>query len=141
MANAWVETDFQLQKILAKYVTGIAAESAWTWNLYKNNHVPVVGDVAGDYTPADFAGYTAKTQAPSAFGTPTVTAHVAKTVSSTAIVFGPSTEATASQTIYGYYVVDSSGNYLFAEMFTTAISVAPGGSVTLTSEIRHQNQT
>lgn len=80
-----------------------------TCKLFKNNYTPVAGSVLGDFTEADFSGYTS--QALTGWTTPaTVSAHARTTA--TALSWTKS--GATGNSIYGYYVVNGS-NLLFAE--------------------------
>lgn len=95
-----------------------------TFDLYKNNHVPGDADVAGDYTIADYAGYSTEALTGPVLAI-TNTAGRA-TASFDAIVFPAPSSST--QTVYGYVVVALGGAILWAEKFTVPVVMAAGGS-------------
>lgn len=85
--------------------------------LYKNNVTPAEGDVASDYTVADFTGYASLTLTGASWsfttGDPSYASYAQQSFTSTA--------GGQSQTIYGYFVVQaSSGILLWAERFAGA---------------------
>lgn len=83
--------------------------------LFKNNITPSDTDTAGTYTEATFGGYTAITLTGSSWGT----------ASSGTIAYGSqqtfTCNATATDDIYGYYVVQAvSGTLLYSERDASA---------------------
>jgi hypothetical protein len=91
--------------------------------LYQNNYTPAAGDTLANYTEATFAGYTR--QAISNWIPSTLAASVA-TSNADQKQFQRSATGTA-QTIYGYFVLDGTGNLLFAER-------DPAAPITLTAQ-------
>jgi len=82
--------------------------------LYQNNYTPVDGSVLGDFTEADFDGYTANGQVLGSHSTPAIVSGRA-TTTWTPKIWTHDGGATANL-IYGYYVVDGSlTELLFAE--------------------------
>lgn len=99
--------------ILLKTIFGQLAPQNWTLKLYKNNYTPVGTSTAANFTEADFSGYSAKTLTYSSWTTASSVSNVAKTT------YADQTWTSGStQTVYGYYVVDASGNLIFAELFS-----------------------
>ena len=92
-----------------------------TLKLFQNDYTPVDGSDTSNFTEADFAGYSAKTLVASSWG-------AATTVSGSAVMtYGTQTwTPTASQTIYGYYVVDSSDDVQWAEKFDSEKALSNG---------------
>lgn len=84
---------------------------AYKVRLYVNNYTPDETSTNGSFTEATFTGYAVSTG--NAMG-------AAALVGTTATATGPQVTFTATaggsgDTVYGYYVQDSAGNYLFAE--------------------------
>lgn len=111
----------------------------YTLRLFQNDYIPIETSVTADFTEADFAGYSAaaltggswvSTQGDPSFGT---YAQQTFTRSSTG----------AAQTIYGYYLVTTTGGLLRAaerfdspvilELINDAIKITP--RITLRDEI------
>ncbi len=83
--------------------------------LFKNNITPGETDTEGSYTEADFTGYSAPTLTGSSWtvtpGAPSSAAYAQQTFTSSA--------DQASQSVYGYYLVQaSSGKSIWAERFS-----------------------
>lgn len=96
--------------------------------LFQNNVVPSRDTLLADLTPADFTGYALNATAAYAAagldsdGTPIMATGV--------ITFTAGSPITVSNTIYGYYIVDSAGTaLLLAERFPTPVQVALPGQV------------
>lgn len=80
--------------------------SAGKTKLYKNNVTPADADVVGTYTESTFTGYAAVTNG--AWGTVTITAHVAQSIAAT-VTF---TLTAGSENVYGMFMTDSGGTNL-----------------------------
>lgn len=139
MANAWNLTDVMLDDILTAYIGAVSADDPWLVDLFKNDYTPVPGMVNGDMTPADFDGYETQELDPSTFGTVGVVAHIATTTASDLLEFGPSEEASDTQTVYGYRVQKNDGTLIYAERFAAPVVVSPGGEVKITARLIHVN--
>jgi hypothetical protein len=101
---------------LMKYALKQTTAEDQVMKLYKNNLTPGETDVAGDYTEADFTGYTDVTLTGTDWSI--ATASGITTAVQSAVAFISSVDQTA-QDIYGYYVVGaSSGILLWSERFT-----------------------
>lgn len=105
-------------KIVNGIKTTLLNQQRTWWNgltlrLYQNNRTPAETDVASDYTEATFPGYAA--QALNDFGTPFLNGANKAQMQSGLHTF-TSTGSSPSNTIYGYYVTDSGGNLVGAEL-------------------------
>lgn len=85
----------------------------WTLKLFGNNAVPAVGSVAGDFNEVAGGGYASKSLLAASWvitaGVPTLAVYAAQ-----AWVFtGP---LDAPGTVYGYFIVDSAGLLVCAEL-------------------------
>lgn len=81
-------------------------------HLYKNNHVPVVTDVVGSYTEADFDGYGAVNL--TSWGTPSLDGNNNDLFTNPDVVFNM-TGAITPNTVYGYYWTDGAGVLMAAQ--------------------------
>lgn len=91
----------------------IGDTSGWVVHLYKNNHTPAVGDTTAAYTEANYDGYAA---------VPTVAWALTPSAGGTGSIVSPGctfvdTGAVTPNNIYGYYVTDSLGVLVMAELF------------------------
>lgn len=95
--------------ILAYLVTDFNAQPLHL-KLYKNDYTPIDTTVVGDFTEANFNGYTGGGAILNAFGAPTTIAGRASTSE------GPHTWTKAmggtGNDVYGYYVTDAPGTTL-----------------------------
>lgn len=97
----------RLLQQLVSYLNGL------TLRLFQNNHTPAIGDTAASYTEATFTGYSS--QAITSFGTAYQNASNLGETDAAAMTFSM-TGTTVTNNIYGYYVTDSGGNLIFAEL-------------------------
>lgn len=96
-----------------------------TIKLFQNNYIPVAGTVIGDLTEATFSGYAAQALAGGAVSG-MLDASGRAVAQWNAVTF---TKAGATgNTIYGYYVIDGSGNLLWAERFDSSIAMNTDGA-------------
>lgn len=124
----------QGENLIGKAAVGkTAAATPWRLKLYSNNITPAAADTESTYTEVSGGGYaeislTAANWS-SVTGAPTVFSYPAQTFMFTG-TFAPIT-------VYGYYVVDSSGKLLFAERLPGAPFTATnsGDSVEVTPQI------
>lgn len=123
----------------------ILSELRTNWNstairihLFKSNTTPSTASVIGDFTEADFAGYSAQNLV--TWAAPSVTSHVARMTAANR-TFTRSTTGTA-QNIYGYYVTDNSDTVLlWAERDGAApiVLTNAGDSYTITPALSQQD--
>ncbi len=99
--------------------------------LFQNNYTPVDSSVSGNFTEANFTGYSAKTLTPGTWTTPTIVSGSAKTVyGSTPLTW---TCGVTTNTIYGYYVVSAAtGHVLWAERFAVSRGLTAGDELDVT---------
>jgi hypothetical protein len=102
--------------------------------LFKNNYTPLVTSVIGDFTEADFDGY-------SGYQAPTFVAAVINGSGKGIIIAGGllwlCTGVATPNTIYGYYVTEGTDAIaVYAERFAASISIAaPGDFVVVTPTV------
>lgn len=92
--------------------------------LFKNNHVPTVTDVVGDYTVANFSGYPGDVNP--TWGTPFVNGDGKGETDGTPITYTHNGGGT-SNNIYGIYFVTAGGVLVFADKFSAPIVMASNG--------------
>lgn len=121
------------KKLLELAVKETSPEN-FSLRLFKNDYTPVAGSVAGDFTVADFTGYANATLTRASWGSattadPSVIAYAAQTFTMS---------GGSAQTIYGYYVVGAtSGTILWAERFSSAITLAlTGDNISITPSFK-----
>lgn len=115
--------------ILAAWISGFPPSSLFV-RLYQNNYTPLDSTILSDLTVATFSGYS---QQSVTLGTPTEVANKAKTVGTAPQVFTHNGGGT-SNTIYGYYVVDTStGDLVWVERFgSSQIMTNNGDQISIT---------
>lgn len=96
--------------------------------LYKNDYTPVFNSIAANFTQADFTGYASVTLTRGNWNTPVTNVLGAAEIQYNTDV---SWTTTTSQSVYGYYVTDLSGNVLFAERFSQTRALVNGDSLTI----------
>ncbi len=106
--------------------------------LYKNNLTPDQDTVLSDFTEADFSGYA---QVSPSFGSASTVSHKGKIVDTSARNFTHNGGGT-SNTVYGYYLVNSFDNVcLWAERFSSSQVVAVSGdTITITLALTAQSE-
>lgn len=112
------------RNLLTLLIAGIAGAGAKV-KLFSNNFTVIDATVLGDFTEATYTGYAAQTLAGGAVaGSNTAGRATASWTQQSYTCTGGS-----SQTIYGYYIVDSTGAILyFAENFATPVVLSNGGA-------------
>lgn len=116
-----------LVNLAAGLILGIGQNpDKWTFHLFVNLYTPTPQDSVSNYTECTIPGYSPIQLNPSLW--------------SGGIVAGPrafwqypmitwvfDAYATAQQTIFGYWVQDSTGNVLYSELFPAPFPVPPTG--------------
>ena len=105
----------------------------WTIKLFSSNTTPAATDTAATYTEANFTTYASKTLtrtiSASTWSTPTT---ATPSVSNYNAGTGLTWSANSAQNIYGYFVVGAtSGTLIYAERFSTAISLINPSTLTI----------
>jgi hypothetical protein len=119
-------------QILKKYFnnTPPVGGNDYILKLYTNNIDPSDNDVASDYTEAVGGGYSDKTLTSGSFVISTVAGICQATYAQQEFAFsGP---LTGNPAVYGYFVVDADGVFIFAEKAGASITpLAVGDKVTV----------
>jgi hypothetical protein len=105
-----VPKDQLLRTLDADLTAWVAA--GYKWGLFKNNFTPGDTSVIGDITAADFSGYSGL-QSFSSWNAATWS--TPRAVATAGDVVWTHNGGGTSNDIYGYYVVDGSGNLAWAE--------------------------
>lgn len=137
MANAWDIADDTLAAQLEAWRAVIMDEPDYEMHLYKNNYTPAPGSAIGNYTEADFDGYAAQPIVAADWGNVTLLNHVASIQSDTPCEFVADAGPGPGQEIFGYYVTDSDGAYLWGERFQISRTVNPEDTLSVTAIMRH----
>lgn len=107
--------------------------------LYKNNYTPLVGSVAGDFTPANFSGYGHYDLLAGGQEFPAATPDGSNDAESVHadINFVHNGGGTAND-IYGWYLLDQSGNLIAAERYASApfTMAVNGATFTVTPTVK-----
>lgn len=116
------------------YFVNKSAPQNLVLKLYTNDKTPAEGDVAADYTEANFTGYAPVNMTGATWtiteGAPSEAAYPEQTFTSTA--------GSQNQNVYGYFLVRAtSGRIAYAERFTTApFNIANNGDqIKITAKI------
>ncbi len=115
--------------LLALVLKPVSTSRNWELRLFANNIVIDEDTVLGDLTECAFAGYAAVPLVSSTWLDPITDTGRALSKYDTAAQQWTNSDSSAAG-VYGYYVVDTdSGTLLWAENFTSPISVAVGGTL------------
>jgi len=121
--------------VMLQRLLGVAANGNQVLRLYKSDVTPVegttIGSSAGQITQTTAAGYTAITLSTGSWAVATALGTTTGTYAEQTFTF------TTSETLYGYYVTDLSGNLLWVERFTGAPFILPisGGQIAITPTV------
>lgn len=113
-----------------RLITHMIVDSARTLTvrLYQNDYTPVDNSAASNFTESTFGGYTSRTLVPGSWNTATTNASgKAEIRYSSDLTWA----ATSTQTVHGYYVLDSTGTVLWAERFAQPRALIDGDSLSL----------
>lgn len=100
-------------------------DDLFSLDLYQNNHVPAVNDTNASYTVADFSGY-AQVTLNGFWGSPYINGNGQAEIDNVDATFTHNGGGT-SNTIYGIYVSNASGDVQYAERFPAPIVMASLG--------------
>lgn len=103
--------------LLAKLDAELPYLNTLTLRLFRNDHVPVQGDLAINYQEANFPGYAA--QALNGWGAVFLNGNSEAESDEQNRTF-QMTGAAPANDIYGYYVTDAAGNFIFGERSPSA---------------------
>ena len=137
MANAWDITDATLSTQLEKWRAFIIEETDYVMHLYQNNYTPVPGSTIANFTEADFENYEAQPIIAADWGNVTILNHVASIQNDTPCEFVAGAGPFDPQTVFGYYVTDADGVYLWSERFQVSRVVNPEDTLQVTAVMRH----
>jgi hypothetical protein len=121
--------------VMLQRLLGVAANGNQVLRLYKSDVTPVegttIGSSAGQITQTTADGYTAITLSTGSWAVATALGTTTGTYAEQTFTF------TTSETLYGYYVTDLSGNLLWVERFTGAPFILPisGGQIAITPTV------
>jgi hypothetical protein len=115
----------EIEKTLEQTASEFAA-GPYRMGLYKNDHTPSLEDVIASFDAADFGGYDGERDLPDWDLGGLIWDGFRWTVTHPDVVW--EADGTSSNSIYGYYVVDQSGNLAWAERRTDgAVTIGAAG--------------
>lgn len=140
MANHWDLGDEGLRRILVfwREYGNVNGEPPIRFKLFKNDYQPQRGSDIPDYEEATFPGYEAQVADWSGWGEVTVDDHVASLPYTVFLEYQAADTGFTSQTIYGYWAVDTDGNYLWGESFASPQVVQPSALLKLKPVLKLQ---
>ena len=109
--------------------TALSVDEPFTLRLFKNDYTPIATSAVGDLTEADFTDYTAKTLNRSGWSASTTITGAASITYGTAQTW---TCGATGNTVYGAYVLDGSGNLVWAERFAEERVLVSSDTITYT---------
>lgn len=113
-----------------------ASLNTYRMRLYKNNFTPLVTSVLGDFTEANFSGYAL--QLTNAWGAIATVGDLAKTIHP--LLTFAHNGGVVDCDVYGYYITDAGGNYIYAERNPAGpFSVVPGTTYSVLAEFTLDN--
>ena len=124
-----------------KLLTKIISDADVVYHLFQNNYTPSEATVLTDLTEANFTGYAAKTVY--VLGSVNSPKWQTPLTDASGITYSEADQqlswqntGTTSQTIYGYYVTDTTGNdLLWVERFATPRTLGQNDTLNLTPRI------
>jgi len=109
---------------------GLSVDEDYTLKLYQNDYTPLAASVIGDFTEADFTGYTSKTLTRSGWNASAIVGGKAEAEYGTTQTW---TCGATGNTVYGYTVQGAtSGALLWAERFDDTRTLTNGDTENLT---------
>ena len=122
-----VPNDSELHML--RFITGNTAPGTLTIGLFENVITPGESDVVGSYTEPVGGGYSAQNLSGGSWTFATDTG--VSTATHTEVTF---TFTSGPYSIYGYFILDGSGNLLLAERFPSSVVTIPvgGGPIKIT---------
>ncbi len=121
--------------VMLQRLLGVSANGNQVLRLYKSDVTPVegttIGSGVGQITQTTADGYTAITLATGSWAVATALGTTTASYAEQTFTF------TTSETLYGYYVTDLSGNLLWVERFVGAPFILPvsGGQIAITPTV------
>jgi len=126
VAAHWDIADSTLQEKLQAYIDKLVADGLdWSCHLFQNDYTPIPGSDISNYTECTFPGYSSAVIPVADWGTVTVSAHVASSTLSSELEFTADSSGFSSQSVYGYYVLDSADVYKYGERFSDTRTIHP----------------
>ena len=126
-----------VQEIGTKRILDFLIANTLTLKLYSNNITPAVTDVASTYTEVTGGGYASKSLTAANW---TVTQGNPSTAEYNSVQTWTFTGAIGGSTnAYGYFIVDSGGNLIFSERFSTTVTPILGTVIVVTPSISADN--
>lgn len=138
MSAGYVFADPTLQEIWDAWYADLIAQAAWTLHIFDVDRTPADGDDESDYSEASFSGYAPITLTMANFQTPTLAAFVAEITYSPVPQFNYAAGASSPKTIYGYYLMDNSATFRFAERVVTPKTIDQGESLKVNIRLRQK---
>lgn len=117
----------QIHLLTLMLKTALGVDEPFSLHLFKNNVTPTTSSVAGDFTEANFSGYSSVVLSRASWVTPTTVSTVAQTTYT-----GSSLTWTCSgsgNTIYGSYILDGSSHLVWAELFPDVKTLSNGDTL------------
>lgn len=113
---------------ILEYAFRTTTPPALTLRIFKSDTTPDEDTVVGDLTEADFTGYAAEVLTRAGWDAAVTDVNGRATISYGSAI---SWTSTSSQTVYGIYLTENSGNTLiFCERFTDALALTSGIALT-----------
>jgi hypothetical protein len=114
----------QIELLTIMLKASLTVDNAFTLHLFNNNVTPTSSSNAGTFTETSFSGYSSVTLTRGSWTTPTTVSSAAQTqYTNSALTW---TCGGSGDVIYGAYVLDSSANLVWAELFTSPRTLANG---------------
>jgi len=126
-SNSWV------LKVLSDNALWLAANRSI--RLFTNDIMPTSANVAGDFTEADFVGYTRKSST-GIFPTPVKLVDGWYQTTSSALIWNCT--GGSDQTVYGWYLLES-GTLRLSQRFPTPKLMTNGGSLSVTIALQEKS--
>jgi len=137
MAIHWDISDIGLGLLMNWWLAQLNAGTNLYMHLFQNDVTPQPGITDADFVEADFPGYGAASISDPTWTQGPIVGHVATATYGSFLSFIAASSGFTSQTIYGYWINDEDGDYVWSESFGTPQLITPGAELKVQPELKN----